>query len=446
MELKLSPLAVALIAALLLILNFLPMFFFVAGTPEATMVANFLPIIFALLAVLALIRMRMFLLNFNSKWAGYMTYVAIGYTLWLFGENLWGYYASAMPKGVPGASVADTAWFLGYIFIIYGLVKANRRTLVTFKLRDTIFAGAIALFALGVIAFIIAPTLTADVSLAEKLFNLSYLVFDIVIVALALRLLMALFGSPLGIAWLIFLIGFALTAVSDSWYTYLMLTDTYFAGHISDFTYSASYILIATGALLFEAMNRKGREEKGYDAVENAYSQLKGLLMKKKGEDEVSITTAISSPDADLALIRLLAKDKRMGGVFLCLDRPHTYFLEHFAEFGIKPGWVHFVTIGKGNEQENVSFVDSAADLTSLKMTLMDAIRKMKNEHEEVFVLVDCIPTLSLYSDLDQLGRFLHDLNLAVRKEKAYQVLLLAPKGEINTYVFRFCDTNVSLA
>ena len=137
-----------------------------------------------------------------------------------------------------------------------------------------------------------------------------------------------------------------------------------------------------------------------------------------------------------------------MGGVFLCLDRPHTYFVDQLKDLGVERSSVHFVAIGKvdGERQENASFIESAADLTMIKMTVMDAVREMKKSHKEVFVLVDCIPTLSLYSDLNQLGRFLHDLNLALRKEGAYQVVLLAPQGEINTFVFRFCDTNISLA
>lgn len=449
MELRLTPIQIALIALALLAANFLAAWLVAPGTQGAVLITSVITIVFALLAVLALLRMRRFLFSLNSKWAKYLTYVAIGFTLWLLAENVWAYYAIEAPRGVPGVTIADTAWFTGYLFIIYGLAKANRRTLVTFKLRHTLYAVIMALFALCVTAFVLLPMLGTPVSPVEKFFTLIYPLFDIVIAALALRLAMALLGSPLGIAWAIFLLGFLVMAGSDAWYAYLTLSDSYFVGHISDYAYSSAYLFVAAGAMLFEAMSRAGHADagKGYNAVENAYAQLKGMLTQKKGEDEISITTAVSSPVADLAVIKLLAKAKGMGGVFLCLDRPHTYFVDQLKDLGVDRNSVHFVAIGKADSgQENVSFIESAADLTTIKMTVMDAVREMKKSHDKVFVLVDCIPTLSLYSDLNQLGRFLHDLNLALRKEGAYQVMLLAQKGEINTFVFRFCDTNISLA
>lgn len=450
MELRLTPIQIALIALALLAVNFLAAWLVAPGTGFATLMTSVITILFALFAVLSLLRMRRFLFNVNSKWAKYLTYVAIGFTLWLLAENVWAYYAIETTRGVPGVTIADTAWFAGYLLIIYGLAKANRRTLVTFKLRHTLYAAMMALFALCVIAFVLLPMLGTPASPVEKFFSLIYPLFDIVIAALALRLAMALLGSPLGIAWAIFLLGFLVMAGSDAWYAYLTLSNSYAVGHISDYAYSSAYLFIAAGALLFEAMSHAGHAEagKGYNAVENAYAQLKGMLMQKKGEDEVSITTAVSSPVADLAVIKLLAKTKGMGGVFLCLDRPHTYFVDQLKDLGVERSSVHFVAIGNasGDAQENVSFIKSAADLTTIKMTVMDAVREMKKSHDKVFVLVDCIPTLSLYSDLNQLGRFLHDVNLALRKEGAYQVMLLAPQGEINTFVFRFCDTNISLA
>ncbi len=477
---RLTAMHIGIATVLLVAANFAVLFLITPGTSGAKLVVSGMSVFGALLALLALLRMRSFFLKVNLRWSSHLTLMVAGFALWLVGEALWAYYAVA-GRGTPGVTPADAAWFAGYIFVMAGLAQANRETLVAFKPRDTLYAAAFALFALAVAAFVLLPTLSAPAPATEKFFNFAYSAFDIIIAALVLRLAMAFIGSPLGLAWVLFLLGFVVLAFADSWYTSLKLANAYYAGHLFDFVYNCSYILIAAGAVMFEFMSREGltpseagtveaqKEAKaapiarveaaveaaglkpaqaghGEAAVEAAYGKLKGILMQKRLEEAVSITTTLNPSDADLAIMELLAREKAMGGVFLCLDKPYTFFREHLGELGIDEGRIHFVSIGSNGKDGNVSFVEGAGELTSIKMTLEAAVRKMKENGGKAFVLIDCIPTLSLYNDLSHLGRFLHDVSLSLREEGAYQVLLLAPNGEINTFVLRFCDTNVLLA
>jgi len=447
MQLSQPNLSIIAVALLLLALNFLAM---LVAAPEAQgtkLVVSLLTVLFALLTVSALFRMRHFLSKLNPDWASHWTLIIAGFSLWLLAEAVWGYYSVA--GAMPYATLADIFWLLGYVLMIAGFWKANQDMHLSLKLRDTLLATAFAIFALAVAAFVLLPLLSSPADPLQKFFNLAYPIGDAVIIFLTMRLAIAFITSPLGIAWSVFLLGFIIVALSDVWYAYLLLTGTYFVGHPSDFIYNSGYIFTMAGALLFESMSRAGfRPVKEPEPAERAASQLEGLLFQKKADEAISITTQVNEADADLAVLKLLTGMDKMGCVFLCLDRPHTYFLGEFGEHGINPEMVHFVTVrerAQGDHPE-VSYINSPEDLTSIKIQLDQAAKRMKEKHRRVFVLIDCIPTLSLYSDLNRLGKFLHDINLSLRDKGVYQVILLPPGGAINTYVLRFCDTNLSLA
>ena len=205
------------LALLLLALNFITMFFAKPGTPGTALITSLLTILFALLAVSALLRMRMFLKRLNREWASHWYYIVIGFELWLVAETIWAYFSiSGEP---PTATVADIFWLLGYASMILGFVKANVDTRVIFRPRDTIFALIFAIFALAVAAFVLLPMYSSPIDPMEKLLNLFlYPVSDVIVLFLTIRLAMAFFSSPLGFPWVGFLLGFmvALT-LPNSW-------------------------------------------------------------------------------------------------------------------------------------------------------------------------------------------------------------------------------------
>jgi len=168
--------------------------------------------------------------------------------------------------------------------------------------------------------------------------------------------------------------------------------------------------------------------------------------MKKRGEQAVSITTQMNTMDVDLAAVQLLTKKEEMGGVFVCFDRTPAYLEERLDEIGVEKDRVRILTMGSVSAKENsASFVDALDDLSAIKIAIGAALKRLEGKYKKNFVLIDGIPTLSLYNDLKRLGQFLHDLNLELRNKGAYTVVLLGPGGEINQFVMRFCDTNVSL-
>lgn len=445
---------VAAIAFVLLLSNVLVFLLINPNTPQAIVFTNLTTSIYALFAVFALAYMAQFMFQLNRKWAGYWALITGGYFLWFIGEMIWGHYSAA--PGPPGFSLADVAWLSGYVFVIAGFARANMDLRVIFRLRDTLFAGIFACFALAVTIFVLLPLLSVPADPLEKAASLAYPIADIVLVFLLLRLASAFVRSPLGFAWSVFCLGAMLDALADSWFAYLMLTNTYRAGHIYDLIYNLGYILTAIGALLFVGMSRAGLragepgsetgKDRGATEVDALCAQLKGAFTKRPLQQAVSITTEKNSVDVGVAVLKLLTGENARC-VFVHLDRPHAYFQELFREHGIPGERVHLLTLGPEDEgKPNISFVNSPDNLTLLKIKLDAAAGKRGKESGRTFVLMDCIPTLALYNDMNRLGRFLHDLNLSLRERGAYQIILLSPGGGINPSVLRFCDTNLAIS
>ena len=436
---------VAVVSVLLVTINVL-VFTVMPGMQDAKLVSATLTVFFAFAAAAALVYMRFFLLRLNKEWADRWTWVAAGFVLWLAAEVIWAYYA--LEGKTQGLTLADSAWLAGYVAIFFGLIGANLGTFAGFKLRDTLYALIFGIVALGVISYALVPALSAPVGLFEKAVKIFYPLADIAIVFLSLRLASAFLDSPLRVAWGVLLLGLTLLAVSDAWITSLELSGQYLAGHPSEFLYNSSYILVGMGALLFESMSRSGfrRPADSRTAVEWASGILDKFLLKKKSEQAVSITTTRSFVDVGIAAIKLLMKNKGTGCVLVCLDRTHAHLVEQMENAGIYPERVHLVVMGAGGEkEEGFTTLDGLGDLSTIKIRISSALSDVRDRHEKHFIIIDGIPTLTLYNDLNRLGQFLHDLNLDMRRKNVYLVILLAADGEINEYVMRFCDTNISL-
>ena len=437
----------AITAVVLFALNAFGVFFTSPDTANGRLISSVVTVVFAFAATAALIYMRFFLLKLNQKWAGYWAWMAVGFALWLIAEIIWMYLA--IGEEPQGLTPADALWLLGYVAMFIGLVGANLGTIVLFKPRDTLAALGFSAVALAIAIFVLLPSLSADAPLIEKAVQTFYPIGDIAVVFLVLRLAITFMGSRLRIAWGVLLAGLVLFAIADAWMAYLNIYNISSIGNASDFVYNASYIFVAMGAMLFESMSRSGfkQAEETRVVAEQTSGQLDGLIMKDKGEQAASITTTKSFVDVDLAALKLLTKDESMGGVLVCFDRTPQFLMERIKEAGIGAERVSLIVIGhtSGDGQPNVSYVDALGDLSSVKMTINSALKVMSGKFKRLFVVIDGIPTLTLYNDLNRLGQFLHDNNLDMRAKDIYQVILLGPNGEINQYVMRFCDTNISL-
>lgn len=439
--------AVAITAVVLFALNAFGVFFTSPDTANGRLISSMVTVVFAFAATSALIYMRFFLLKLNRKWAGHWAWMAAGFGLWLIAEIVWMYLA--LGEEPQGLTPADALWLLGYVAMFIGLIGANLGTIVVFKPRDTLAALGFSALALAIVVFVLLPSLSADAPLLEKAVQTFYPIGDIAVVFLAFRLATTFMGSRLRTAWGVLLAGLVLFAIADAWMAYLNLYDLKNIGDPSDFVYNASYILVAMGALLFESMSRSGfkQAEETRVVAEQTSGQLDGLLLRKKGEQAVSITTTKNFVDVDIAALKLLTKEEGAGGILVCFDRTPEFLLERIKEAGVDAERAYVIAVGhsNGHAYTNVSYVDSLGDLSAIKMTITSALKAMNGKCKKQSIVVDGIPTLTLYNDLNRLGQFLHDVNIDMRAKDVYQVILLSQNGEINQYVMRFCDTNLSL-
>lgn len=435
----------AIVIVLLLALSTAGFLYAQTGAEDSELVMTIVIIVVAFSATIATISMRFILLGINKKWAYYWSLIALGVTLWFLAEVAWAIQAHT-DVILLGLTVADLGYILGYVPLLAGLYLADKNTVSLAGRQDAVMAVAFGVIAFSIGTFVLLPELSSDLPITAKVVAAMYPVLDLAVVWYSLRLASSFVGSRLQIPWLVFLSSFILFAAGDSWYIHLYDTGQYYIGHIYDLFYCISYIAAVAGSLLFQSMCRSPEFVEATEDIGQESTKLEELLMRKKGEASASVVTAHNFLGVDVAAARLFAK-KRMCGVIVCFDRTYKDVLEEMELAGVKTECFHVVAVGRasGISPDNVVLVDNLSDLTSLKLAINSAMTCRQGNCKK-FLIVDAIPTLSLYNDMNTLGQLAHDLNLEMREKGVYQLYLLSPRGDINRAIKRFCDTNVIFA
>ncbi|MEM3400195.1 MAG: hypothetical protein QXP42_05175 [Candidatus Micrarchaeia archaeon] len=221
----------------------------------ATIVTNALAIATAATAVFGVSCFYRLFWKGKSEFGFSWLLVLIGVILWLCAEATWAYYDVLVGVDVPYPSLADVAWTLGYLPIIAGLYRISQDTLA-YHNRNHIFAVLVLGAVVGILLaiFLVPPISNAEVSAAEKFFDVFYIAADIIIVTLVVLTALFFFGSKLLQPWLVMLLGFLLICIADIWFVYLNVFGGYGTQHPVDALYSISYLLIGFGAFFYREM------------------------------------------------------------------------------------------------------------------------------------------------------------------------------------------------
>lgn len=169
--------------------------------------------------------------------------------LWTIAEAIWG-YIYIRDGEVPGFTLADAFWLLGYMALTISLARQFR--LISFSRPKTIIWAALGVW-LGVLAVVAAILIAirSETLIADFLLYF-YLLSDSVIGLMALYLVYAFGGRALAIPWL------AISSFVISDFIYIRLTESgvydYVMSGISiallaDTLYVVAYLLIAWGGL-----------------------------------------------------------------------------------------------------------------------------------------------------------------------------------------------------
>jgi len=171
----------------------------------------------------------------------------IGFLLWFIGEITWDFYTTLFGVVAPYPSMADLNWILGYPFIGYGLLNLlgrNRSVLTGFMKALWALSGFVTFSVIGY--FLLIPILS-EADFATLFFDLAYPLLDSVLLFLSMGVLIVLWDSTYGFAWLPIPASFFIEAVADLSFTYLILQDAYFVGHPVDALFALAYLTFIFG-------------------------------------------------------------------------------------------------------------------------------------------------------------------------------------------------------
>jgi hypothetical protein len=146
-------------------------------------------------------------------------------------------------------------------------------------------------------------------------------------------------------------------------------------------------------------------------------------------------------------LVRLLINHTQGKGLYVTLNRSYEFMQETLRKEKIDTEKIFFVdaiTKGTGKKvifNENVEYVESPRDLTSLSVAIEESYKKLSEKPK--FLVFDSISTLLIYNDVSSVERFTHLIIGKLREWKIKGILLMVKsdehKGVVNS-LSQFCD------
>jgi class 3 adenylate cyclase len=173
---------------------------------------------------------------------------AAGQFLFATGDVLFTVYDQILEESV-FPSVADVSYLAGYPALAAGLWLLVRQR-SSGRDWESLIDAAIVTIALGVVAWetLVVPYTTDDsLSLVEKLFSIAYPLGDVLLLAVAARLLLGTGVRTLAYGFLAASIVCLL--IADPLYSYIQLEGTYGGGSVLDAGWILSYLLWGAAAL-----------------------------------------------------------------------------------------------------------------------------------------------------------------------------------------------------
>ena len=191
------------------------------------------------------------------------------------------------------------------------------------------------------------------------------------------------------------------------------------------------------------------------------YQKVSDELSKNLLENPVSITVMSTALlKVDLAVLRFLMEKNKMKGIIICGDRPAMEYNKLLKNRGLNPDAVFYIdviTLFTGHEptadekKPNISFIYNPSDLTSLDIAITEAIESLNKEtigEERIFLLLDCLASLQMYSSHTRLGMFVHNLTTKLKIHDVYGVIFLLEENKgsvLSSTIQTFCDKNIAI-
>ncbi|MFH0961905.1 MAG: hypothetical protein V1820_04440 [archaeon] len=214
-----------------------------------TFAYNLAPILAALLSVYAAFKLLKFNFNLGDRKIGKVHFLFAGIASWAIAEGVWMIYDTFFGSEDFVVTWADFFWYLGYPLLIAYLFLRILPILSSFSRRGkiTYFVAFVATMLLSWYALTTLLLNNPDLSTAEILAAVGYVILDAVVVFLSGSTLIFFRGGALAKSQALVLAGFALSGISDMLYYYLGALGIYSTGNLIDLGWVISYVLIGIG-------------------------------------------------------------------------------------------------------------------------------------------------------------------------------------------------------
>ena len=222
-----------------------------------TAIADLLPIISGLLAVLFLLKPFTTLRDWDSTklcWSMLLGGIAFS----TLGEITFGAMEALFGLEMGDYSIADFFWILGYSMLLVGMLimlQSYRRSCLD-QGKKSFYLALLGIFCISasVVAVLLIIPIISDNEITGlgKLVLSSYPIIDLLLIpaALVTAYITNLFGGgAVSRPWLFISIGVLLWSISDISYSYMEWIDIYSSGSIIDLGWNLSYLFIGAGAL-----------------------------------------------------------------------------------------------------------------------------------------------------------------------------------------------------
>jgi len=181
---------------------------------------------------------------------------AAGLFTFTLGDMIWTYYEVVLKTAAPWPSLGDVLYLAGYPLFCAGLMVLIRSRRIRGRDRGALIDAAIVTTSLGVLSwiFLIAPYANdPSLSLLERVVSVAYPLMDVLLLAVALRLMFA--PGARKVSYVVLMTGLVSYLVADAVYTFLAYEGTYQSGDIVDAGW-----LIAAAALAISALHPSMRD------------------------------------------------------------------------------------------------------------------------------------------------------------------------------------------
>ncbi|MBN1160300.1 MAG: hypothetical protein JXA43_03700 [Candidatus Diapherotrites archaeon] len=162
--------------------------------------------------------------------------IFLGVLLWFLAEFSWGIYDTILGEGVPGVTIADGLWIIGYplfygaMFMQYTHMKKELGIIPSkIQMLNLLIAGVGILAVLIYLIFIPVLEYASQAEFIETITNFAYPILDTILIFMAMGLVFMFGKSRMGLTWILLVIAFISAGIADLAWFYLIWYDVYFA-------------------------------------------------------------------------------------------------------------------------------------------------------------------------------------------------------------------------